>query len=221
MSRYDFLQISDENKSLSEKVYESLKEAIIKGNLNPGERLLVLELADHYSISQAPIREAFERLKQEELIISRPNKGAMVSDVDIKEIEDLYELRALIEGFAVTRTMENLNEAQIEYLIDLYSKMKIAAKDNNLYKLIELDVKFHGFFYENCGNSVVLRTWENMRTKIMRFTAKTNRVYFPNLLEVADTHIPLIKVIESGDIEKTKKLFIEHMKEIWWRIKQS
>ncbi|WP_203333692.1 GntR family transcriptional regulator [Planococcus beigongshangi] len=221
MSRFEVLNLFSLDSSLSNKVYLSLREAIIKGELNVGERLLVRDIAEHFSISQAPVREALERLKQEDLVISKPNKGSMVSDVKIEEIEEIYELRRLIESYAVEKTLRTINEANISYLKSLYIGMKEAAEINDIYKLISLDIKFHSFFYENCNNLVILEIWNKIKVKIMRFTAKTNTVYFPDLDTVADTHIVLIEAIEKGEEREIKELFLKHMNEVWWRIKNN
>ena len=206
--------------SLSERVYFELRESILKGELKPGSHLLVIDTAKAKGVSQAPVREAFERLRQEGLLIRNANKSAIVSDISQKEIEDIYALREIVEGYAVIQSMPLITEKDLDYLQSVYLKMKEASKEEDLFGLIYLDMDFHGFFYEKCGNKAMLDVWKMINTKIMRFIAVTNRIYFPSLEAVAESHVPLLEVLRSGDPEQASGAFVEHMKEVWWRMKK-
>jgi DNA-binding GntR family transcriptional regulator len=209
---------SDKPASLSEKIYGELRDSILNGALKPGDRLLVLEITERLNVSQAPVREALERLKQEGLLKKEQNKSSIVSDISKKEIEEIYTLRELIEGYAVKKTMDNFSKEDLVYLKKIYLQMKQAAESDLLYRLIELDMDFHTFFYNNCGNTVILNLWNNIKANIMRFTSITNRIYFADLKSVTESHIPLIEALESGNQEKAETLFIDHMREVWWRM---
>ncbi|WP_258171114.1 GntR family transcriptional regulator [Paenibacillus sp. R14(2021)] len=195
--------------SISEHVYKDLKRDILSGDLQPGTRLIVTEIAGNYKISQAPVREALERLKQEGLIVGIPNKGSVVSTITAKEIKDIYVLREIIEGFAVRQSMPLLTEADYSYLQGIISEMDIANKQNEMLRILELDMDFHGFFYKRCDNQAVLELWNHMRTKVMRFMAISNRHYTTEVL--ADWHLLLIDALRSGDADAAEAAFIGHM----------
>ncbi|MEV5028121.1 GntR family transcriptional regulator [Paenibacillus sp. LPE1-1-1.1] len=205
---YGNVPISPVN-SISEHVYTALKKEILAGDLQPGARLLVLEIAKKFNISQAPVREALERLKSAGFITGIPNKGSVVSNITSKEIRDIFELREIIEGFAVRRSMEHLIEEDFLYLEDIIHKMDLAHEQNDILNILELDMEFHGFFYRRCDNHMILELWNRMRIKVMRFMAISNRHYSTD--ELADWHLRLVEVLRSGDTVLAEQTFIEHM----------
>ncbi|WP_080839089.1 GntR family transcriptional regulator [Cohnella massiliensis] len=195
--------------SISEHIYLWLKQGILAGELQPGSRLIVLDIARKFRVSQAPVREALERLKQEGLINGVPNKGSVVSDITSKEIRDLFVLREIIEGFAVRETMPRMTDGDYAFLERTVSGMDDANKMRDTLRILELDMEFHGFFYRRCDNQAILGLWNDMRTKIMRFMAISNRYYTTDGL--ADWHRLLIDALKSGNPETAEKAFVEHM----------
>lgn len=185
--------------SISDRVYQTLKKAIVRGELKPGSRLRVLDIASKFDISQAPVREALERLKQEELVVGKPNKGSVVSDITLKEIRDVYGLRMLLEDYAVRETMARLQGEQFAPLDDIMERMKQAAEEDDPYQIVELDMEFHGFFYKNCNNEQINHIWNNIKVKIARFIAVTNNMYSKELLVAG--HALLLDIVKQGDAD--------------------
>lgn len=181
----------------------------MEGTLEPGSRLIVLEIAGRYQISQAPVREALERLKQEGLIIGQPNKGSVVSSISSKEIKDLFILREMIESFTVRQAIPLLKEHDYRKLESILSEMETAIQAKDSIAILEKDMEFHGYFYKISNNEAILEVWNRMRTKIMRFMAISNRYYSTEFL--VDWHMKLIHVLKSGDEEEAVSKFIEHM----------
>ncbi|WP_028610756.1 GntR family transcriptional regulator [Paenibacillus harenae] len=195
--------------SISEQVFISLKKEILAGELAPGTRLLVLDIAKKFQISQAPVREALERLKQSGFITGIPNKGSVVSNITAKEIKDIFVLREIIEGYAARQAMPGMTDADYKYLEDLIRRMHEAHLQNDLLAILELDMAFHGFFYKRCDNHLILELWNQMKMKVMRFMAISNRHF--NTDELADWHLRLVDVLKSGDANAVEEAFIEHM----------
>ncbi|WP_138751231.1 GntR family transcriptional regulator [Paenibacillus sinopodophylli] len=195
--------------SISEQVSTAIKKEILSGELQPGARLLVLEIAKKFNISQAPVREALERLKSDGYITGVPNKGSVVSTITSKEIKDIFELREIIEGFAVRKSMERLNEDDFQYLERITRQMHAAHEQEDILAILELDMEFHGFFYKRCDNHMIMELWTRMRMKVMRFMAISNRHYSTEGL--ADWHLRLVDVLRTGDTELAEQIFIEHM----------
>ncbi|MFE5317769.1 GntR family transcriptional regulator [Paenibacillus sp. NPDC056579] len=196
--------------SISTQVYTRLKREILEGGLSPGERLIVTDIAGRFQISQAPVREALERLKQEGLIIGKANKGSVVSNITRDEINDIYILREILEGFAVRRTMPKLDDSNFQYLEEVVSRMKEAIETEDLMGTVEIDLEFHGFFYKQCGNHAILEAWERMSTKVMRFMAISNQRHSSDKL--VEAHNALIDSLRNGDIDAAESLFLEHIK---------
>ncbi|TDF95766.1 GntR family transcriptional regulator [Paenibacillus piri] len=195
--------------SISAQVYESLKAAIMEGRLVPGSRLLVLDIANTFQISQAPVREALERLKQEGLILGKPNKGSVVSEITAKEIVDIVAVREMMEGFAVKHSLPYLEENHFQELGRIVQCMEDAIRHKNKLRLVELDHDFHGCFYELCGNHVVQQMWEQMKMKVMRFIAVSN--YRFSTERLAQAHYHLIDVLRSGDPSLAEAQFVDHL----------
>src|SRR3954454_9399652 len=95
---------------------ELIRDAIIEGRLEPGRRLKEEELARELGISRTPVREALLVLQAEDLVVATPNRGATVRIHDAKDLDDLYELRSLLEGHAARRAAERATPEQIELL---------------------------------------------------------------------------------------------------------
>ncbi|WP_274653520.1 GntR family transcriptional regulator [Paenibacillus humicola] len=202
----DTVNIPQNPTSLSEHVYLSLKRKILKGDLPPGYRLIVLEIAKAFDVSQAPVREALERLKQEGLIVGRMNKGSAVSEITFKEIRDIYELRQLLEGHALRETMKVLTPEDIASLERILADMKLAVDENDSYRLVELDMQFHGYFYLRSGNALFLDIWNSIKTKIMRFISVTNQDH--SGYSIPDSHAELLDIIKSGDVDQAEKKLV-------------
>ncbi|OXM88224.1 GntR family transcriptional regulator [Paenibacillus rigui] len=192
--------------SLSEHVYLALKKKIMKGELAPGQRLIVLDIAKQFDVSQAPVREALERLKQEGLIVGKQNKGSVVSEITHKEIRDIYELRQLMEGHALRQTMKVLTAEDIRYLEGILQQMTQAVDEQDPYRLVELDMQFHGYFYERSGNELFLDIWNRIRTKIMRFITVTNQDH--SGYSIPNSHTEILDLIKSGDVDATEEKLI-------------
>lgn len=195
--------------SISTHIYNHLKMGILDGQLQPGDRLLVMDIANTFSVSQAPVREALERLKQEGLIQSRPNKGSVVSDITTEEIRDVFAIRAMLEGYAVRESMPRMGESDYRQLEHIVQQMGKAVERKDRLGTLQLDMDFHGFFYGRCGNQFALATWDRMKMLVMRFMAISNRTYDTHVLSGA--HGKLIDVLRSGDAEEAERQFVKHM----------
>ncbi|MBS4192333.1 GntR family transcriptional regulator [Bacillus sp. FJAT-49705] len=216
----DLVSMGNYKSSRSEYIYYEIRKKILTGIYTPNTRLLVLEVAKEFEVSQAPVREAFERLKQEGLLIGIKNKGSIISKIEQKEIEDVYVLRELMENYVMRVYLEKRLPDDIHHLESIYHEMRNSAENEDLLRLIELDMEFHQFFYERSGNTEILRVWKNLKIKVMRFIVTTNQLYYPNLKIVADTHLELIDALKNGNEEIILDVFDSHIKEVWWRMKE-
>jgi len=192
--------------SLSEHVYMTLKRQIMKGELLPGHRMIVLDIAKQFGVSQAPVREALERLKQEGLIVGKMNKGSAVSEITIKEIRDIYELRQLVEGHALRETMKVIQGDDLAYLESIISGMRDSIDKDDPYRLVELDMRFHGFFYLRSGNVLLFDIWNSIKSKIMRFITITNHDH--KGYSIPDAHTEILDIIKLGDVDLAERKLV-------------
>ena len=103
----------DTFKPLGEVAYEALRDAIVKRQLLPGDRLMETELANEMGISRTPVREAMRRLETDGYVVIQPRKGSYVADISIKDIEDVFEIRTVLEMLAARNAAERATDDEI------------------------------------------------------------------------------------------------------------
>ncbi|WP_052947845.1 GntR family transcriptional regulator [Aneurinibacillus tyrosinisolvens] len=199
------------NKSLSDQIYESLRESIIKGELRPGDRITELEIAKNFGVSQAPVREAFLRLAEDELVISHRNKGTFVSNISMDEIDELYSFRIHMEEMALKRAFERITEEDIKTLENYYQEMMKAGEENDLDGLRNTDVNFHTHIYQIADHKFMYHVWRILSSKLNRTWYLTSQVYFTNLSEVASIHEPIVKAFQQKDLHGCIEAFKNHV----------
>nr|WP_279591556.1 GntR family transcriptional regulator [Paenibacillus sp. BK720] len=130
------------------------------------------------------------------------NKGSAVSEITAKEIRDIYELRQMVEGEALRRAMKVLEDKDIAYLEGIIQGMREAIDKDDSYRLVELDMLFHGYFYLRSGNALLYDIWNSIKTKVMRFITITNQDHPGYTL--FDSHTEILDLIKSGDVGQTE-----------------
>ena len=147
--------------------YESIKQAIITGNLAPGDRLREADIAAQMGISRGPVREAFNRLAQEGLIHSHPYRETVVAEMNPEQTEEIYvPIRRTLETYAAQHAHEKLTDQDYTRLEELIREMETACRDENLDQLTSLDMQFHSFLIESTGNATIQALWNIIITKI-------------------------------------------------------
>lgn len=174
---------------LRDVVFNTLREAILKGDLQPGERLMELQLAAKLGVSRTPIREAIRMLEQEGLAITIPRKGAEVAKMTLKGMEDVLEIREALDELAVQLACTRITEEQLGLLKDRKKEFELSLKSGKLKAIAEADVKFHDVIYEATGNPKLVNLLNNLREQIYRYRVE----YLKN----AQNHPVLIREHES------------------------
>ena len=203
---------------LRNQLLDDLRRQIISGELAPGERIVELAVARKMGVSQGPVREALQRLAIEGLIVQRAHRGTVVADLSLSEMREIFDVRAVIEGHAVEQLHHQLTEQHIKALKDVLEEMRRAARQQNLNDLIDADVRFHRSIIEFSGHTLLLRLWDVADWHVRRFIYATHPKYFRDYLEIAETHQPLIRALESDDLGQTIGAFQSHLRMIWQRI---
>lgn len=198
------------NKPLRERVVDALREAIISGDLKPGQTLVETELATRMGVSRAPLREALQILSGEGLVETAHYRGTTVRRLTKVDIEELYSLRAVLETFAIQRVMaQNPQEAALQ-LRQCYEQMLAAAESNDLKQVNLLDRAFHDTLIELSGHSLLMNTWSVVSMRVRQVMALLNRRN-SNLKQIAYNHLPIIEAIEAEDAEKAVALIQKHV----------
>lgn len=154
---------------LRDVVFNTLREAILKGELKPGERLMELQLAAKLGVSRTPIREAIRMLEQEGLAVTVPRKGAEVAKMTEKDMEDVLQIREALDELAASRACERISEDELAELRHTMHEFEEYTKSGNLKMIAEADVRFHDIIYRATGNSKLVNMLNNLREQMYRY----------------------------------------------------
>lgn len=154
---------------LRDVVFNTLREAILRGDLRPGERLMELQLAAKLGVSRTPIREAIRMLEQEGLAVTTPRKGAEVAGMTLKDMEDVLEIREALDDLAVRIACDKINDEQLKYLTAVKDEFEQSTKTGDVKQIAQADVNFHDVIYEATGNPKLVTLLSNLREQVYRY----------------------------------------------------
>jgi DNA-binding GntR family transcriptional regulator len=205
--------------SLVDQVYEHLRIAIIRADLPPGHKLVELEIAAQMGTSQGPVREALQRLEHEGLVERRARSATFVTNISTHEVYELFYIRSVIEGFAISRTARQITTDQCDELQALVEKMAEAGAGHDILTLAQYDMQFHRLICEWSGSTALLRAWSPLSSQIQRFVVQSHPWHYPDLIEVGRRHQPIVDVLRNHDAENAPQLLKDHIMLIWSEIK--
>ncbi|MGQ9497394.1 MAG: GntR family transcriptional regulator [Desulfotomaculales bacterium] len=211
MSEQRLLPITlDTYKPLRELVFESLREAIIQGRLKPGERLMELTLAEELGVSRTPVREAIRKLELEGFVIMVPRKGAYVSGITEKDINDVFEVRAALEALAAGLAAERITEEELDELERSLVRLAEASVAGDIDAVVEQDTKFHDLIYRASRNERLIQIVSNLQDQIQRFRLAT--LSRPGRTRRAvEEHKKIVEAIAERNVELAQQLAREHI----------
>lgn len=165
----DHLKTGAMKQSVSEEIYSEIKRALIKGDLEPGQKISEPELALRFRASRSPIREALVRLEHEGFVERTPNGRIRVVALDVDDLEQLYVLRASIEGLAALLATPRLRTIDLERMTEHVDEMDRCVKKRDAAGAIAAGQEFHDVIMRECGNRPVVEMLEGLRARISRF----------------------------------------------------
>ena len=198
------------NKSLRERILDTLRNAIISGELKPGQTLVETDLATQLGVSRAPLREAIHILNSEGLLESIPYHGTTVKKLTKTDIEELYSLRSVLESFAIQRIIEQEDPSLVKKLHNTYELMLAAAQKNDWLELNTIDRQFHDQIIQLSGHSLLESTWSTVQMRVQQVMAIRN-MRNRDIVEVAKNHLPILDALEKCDLEPALKAIQEHV----------
>jgi DNA-binding GntR family transcriptional regulator len=157
-----------DHPSLQEKVYDHLKQAILAGEIQPGERLLETRLAKSLGVSRIPVREAIRKLEREGLIVAFPRRGVYASSLSARDVDEVYTVRAVLEGLAARLAAEHRTEEQLDRLDAIVADMAEQAERGDSAGLFTTGREFHQVMLEAAGNAKLALLMDLMRSQIER-----------------------------------------------------
>lgn len=196
---------------LRDVVFNTLREAILKGELKPGERLMELQLAAKLGVSRTPIREAIRMLEQEGLAVTIPRKGAEVAKMTEKDMEDVLQIREALDELAASIACEQITGEELEELKVTMREFEEYTKTGDVKRIAEADVRFHDIIYQATGNPKLVNMLSNLREQMYRYRVeylKDVRNY-PILVK---EHSQIAEGLSRKDKEKVTEAMHNHVK---------
>lgn len=200
----------DEYLPLREVVFNTLRNAIIQGEFQPGERLLEVTIANKLGVSRTPVREAIRMLELEGLVVMIPRKGAEVANITVKDLKDALEVRMAIEALSVKLACERIDEEGKEELKAACMKFKEAINSKLVPAIVEGDEAFHNAIYKASKNQKLINIAQNLREQVYRYRVEYVKdfSYHDNLIREHDL---ITMAILKKDAEIAEKVMNEHI----------
>jgi DNA-binding GntR family transcriptional regulator len=202
---------------LGQQIREILLERIFKGELQPGDRIVELQLANELGTSQAPVREALRELQSLGFVEHEPYRGTRVRRITEKELAEIFPVRAALEELAAQEAASRLN-GRVEELEREFEAMRAAAGRKDLQDLAGHDARFHRLIVEAAENKVLLDLWKTLRVeaRVVVTALKTDI----DLDELAEMHRPLLEALAEGSPEKAGRALRYHFEVLQAMVKR-
>lgn len=202
--------------TLTDKIYQDIKDDINAKVFQPGEKLNIKELARKYDVSDTPVKQALQRLSDEKIVVNTPNKGMSVRTMNSHEMGDIFEIRRMLDTFLIKDIVTTLNyNADLrQQLIDNLERQKaFIARDDSDHKpeeYFELDLEFHTLYLKASGNQKAVDIFCDMQP----FTYATGRYVkqpYSRDCECVKEHEAILEAAFAGDLEKLQEAVTTHL----------
>lgn len=195
----------ERHQTLREKILETIREAILKGNLKPGEKVAEPELAERFGISRTPIREAFRQLESEGYLTVIPRKGAVVAALSERDVQEFYAIKSILEGYAAELAANNLSDKDLARLEAINEKLKKLADDGDVKAFYRVHNEFHETFLKAADNSKLYELIQQLGMKFSRLRMASLSVNGRMAISVAE-HDKLLDAFRRHDGKSAEDL---------------
>lgn len=195
---------------LRDVVFKTLRQAILKGELEPGERLMEIQLADRLGVSRTPIREAIRKLELEGLVLMIPRKGAEVAKISEKSLRDVLEIRRALDALAIELCIERMTDEDIQNLADAQEAFRKSVDSNEAMVIAENDEHFHDVIYNSTNNPRLVQMLNNLREQMYRYRLEYIKDSEKRQILVNE-HDWILKAIRERNVAEAKTAIRQHV----------
>ena len=208
---------------LTGRVYYKIRQGILNGAWKPGQALTELALTKMLGVSRTPVREALRQLELEGLIELRPNRGALVIGITPGDIEDIYEIRSLLERRATEKAAAHINSEHIDRLREVVDLTEFYLERKDFDRVTAMDDRFHNLIYEMAGSRMFERILADLHAYAQ--TMRERSIKAPGrAVSMLAEHRAILDALVQKDSEKAGQLMAEHIqrsaenmeKNHWW-----
>ncbi|MCX8117751.1 MAG: GntR family transcriptional regulator [Desulfobacterota bacterium] len=199
-------------KTIRKKVYDYLREKLLSGEIPPHERLIETKIAKEIGTSRTPVREALHNLEIEGLIESIPRVGYVVKSTSEKEVEEICEIRRVIEELAIQWAMGKARDRLIEELKENIAQAESKVASGEVKAFVELDAQFHEIIAKHSGSQRLLELAQTLRRHMLRYRVQS--IYLAdNVLRAIEGHKRILEAIQRGELSAAKEAIEHHLKQ--------
>lgn len=198
-------------KTIRGQVYQILRGEISDGKYEPGTWLQEVELAERLGVSRSPVREALRKLAADGLLIEVPNKGVFVREFTIRDIDEIFDMRVLLESYGIRHSRKNMTSARLQQLFDKLQVLEQTHAAGDLETYTRADEELHILIVSLGDNSLVSSTYDRVRSMNQQFrvlSLSSQRRFDESLAE----HRRVIHALAVGDVEgadRTNQVHLE------------
>ena len=198
-------KIIERHQTLREKILETIRDAILKGTMKPGERVSEPDLAERFGISRTPIREAFRQLESEGYLHVVPRKGAVVASLSERDIEEFYAIKIILEGFAARMAADKLTDKDIDRLESINERLEKTKDEGDVKKFFRVHNEFHELFIKAAGND---KLYDMINQLVMKFSRlRLASLSQPGRMEISvEEHRNMIQAFRNHDGKRADSL---------------
>lgn len=210
MERYDVSKEVTDKYSLRGRVFHKIREDILSGKYVQNEELKEIAIGNELGVSRTPVREALRQLELEGLVNIIPNKGAYVTGISKKDIQDIYIIRSYLEGLCARWACEHITEKQLEEMDEIIYLSEFHSEKEHHQQLLELDNRFHDILYE-ASNSKIL---DHVLTDFHHYVQRVRKVTLSSMKRAKNSNIEhraIVEALKKKDQDKAELLAHEHM----------
>ena len=198
--------------SLQQRVYDRIKRLILTNRLRPGQNIIIDQLANELGISHTPIREALAMLKLDGLVSTGYHKTPKVTDIDEDDVREIYEVRMMIEGYAIRQVTGSLTDEDLFVLKKTIGNLEtITNPDIFQESLAQADVDFHGLITSRLKNNIFLRIFGYIEDLSLRIRTLVMANSAEKIDVIKEEHYAIYKALEMRDPEMAYNAMIMHL----------
>jgi len=204
--------------TITETIYEYLKNSIISGQFKPGQRLHEKEIAAQFQVSTTPVREAFQRLFAEKYIVINARRDVLVSSVSFEELRDFFEVVRVLDALASRKAISHLSDEDIRELKEMTRKLGKLYREKKITEYVAENLKIHYKIWSACKNKYLYQFLVKMGEKysfygnqLIFLTFKEGSAKRPSFMDSSfKDHLDLMEAIEKRDAKRVEKILLSH-----------
>ncbi len=211
MDNYNLQSEVNDKYSLRGRVFHKIREDILKGRYKQNDAIKELQISKELGVSRTPVREALRQLELEGLVTIIPNKGAVVSGINAKDIRDIYAIRSLIEGLSAEWAAENITETQLAEMEEIIFLSEFHLAKGHIDQIYELDNKFHEMLYEISSSKILRHVLSDFHHYVQR-VRKSSLTSPERASKSISEHKAILEALRHHDGDQASRLTNIHVR---------